>query len=644
MGHVKLANYSLAYKRIKNAAFDGSGTRSTVLFFVAADVDAICTFRMWTTLLKSDCISYVVVPVAGMDDVQSEVKNMSPSIRSILMLNCGGLFDLEEHFELSEDITIYILDSHRPVNLRNAFWNNEIIVFHENDLDKELILEKEAIIFTEENEYEQLNGRGDGSDDDNDEIDEDEDGNEDGEDYDRRRRRRTGLDSEVAPAKINRQWKESRAVIVDYMSKGSVYGTSISNQTYMMATQLDRTSTDLLWLAIVGLTSQYLCEQIGHKDYLDIVQIYKDESERLAPGDRDSRTGVNRPEANLVTTATSPDDGVIQCTDEYRFMMVRHWSLYESMYHSNYVASRLGIWREPGRKRLMALLAKMGFSLEECQQVFAHMSIDLKKILKDRIEFVAPEYGLNEILYTSFTRSYGYRGLMSASDVVHSVTSLLEASPDALVALGYRSEWTADEPHLSSTIAEESSGGDGQESSSSWWHANFYRACDSLDANGGEGDQLRQGLRSCMKFQKAVVRQSIAIIEKQVIITLSKCRVATLKDGPDLPVFWNPLTLNKLAQFLVYAIREYGSSKHGHRPIPLVIAVLKEETQTFVVTGTNGSPIIGEVIPNKFSVVFEKISYNEKIPVKYLGFDKSVVEIDRDDLEAFVKSIGRYMR
>ena len=70
-------------------------------------------------------------------------------IRSILMLNCGGLFNLEEYIELSEDITIYVLDSHRPVNLRNAFWNNEIIVFHENDLDKELIVEKEAIIFTE---------------------------------------------------------------------------------------------------------------------------------------------------------------------------------------------------------------------------------------------------------------------------------------------------------------------------------------------------------------------------------------------------------------------------------------------------------------------------------------------------------------
>ncbi|KAF9180149.1 hypothetical protein BGZ51_006577 [Haplosporangium sp. Z 767] len=559
---------------------------------------------MWTTLLKSDCISYVVVPVASMDDIQSEFKNMSPSIRSVLMLNCGGLFTLEDFIKLSPDVAIYLLDSLRPVNLRNAFWNNEVIVFHENDLDKELTQEKEALIYTEENEYEPQRTSGRDSDDDYVGEDEDEDEDEDEnngdhiEEYDethdeenhRRRRRRTGIDSEVIPGHNKRRWKESRAILVEYMSKGTRFGTSISSQTYVMATQLDRTSVGILWLAIVGLTSQYLNEQIGHKDYLDLVQIYKDESKRLAPNDRQSRGGATGRAVDLGSGPSSalPDD-------------------------------------------------------DECNQVYAHMSIDLKKILKERLEFVAPEYGLHEVLYTSFTRSYGFRGLMSASDVVYSVTSLLEFSPATSVALGYRSEWTADESAAMGNIAIGINGQEEVVGSSSWWHSNFFRACDSLETGGGEGDQLRKGLELCMKIQKAVVRQSIAIIEKQVIISLSTCRVATLKDGPDLPIFWNPITLKKLAQFLVYAIREYGG-KSGHRSIPLVLAVLKEETQTFIVTGVHGSPIIGEVIPNKFGIVFERISYNEKIPVKHLGFDKSVIEIDRDDMESFMNSIGRYLR
>lgn len=192
------------------------------------------------------------------------------------------------------------------------------------------------------------------------------------------------------------------------------------------------------------------------------------------------------------------------------------------------------------------------------------MSIDLKKILKERVEMVAPEYGLHEVLYTSFTRSYGYRGLMSASDVVYSVTSLLETSPASLVAMKYSPEWMTEEMRTKAALADVSSSVQGGEDErASWWHANFFRACDSLDGSGGEGDQLRQGLKLCMQVQKAVIRQGIAIIEKQVIITLSKCRVATLKDGPDLPVFWDPLSLHKLAQFLVYAIRV----SEGCRPI-----------------------------------------------------------------------------
>jgi cell division control protein 45 len=51
----------------------------------------------------------------------------------------------------------------------------------------------------------------------------------------------------------------------------------------------------------------------------------------------------------------------IQCEDEYRFMLFRHWSLYDSMFHSGYVASKLGVWREYGQKRLNNMFAKMGY-------------------------------------------------------------------------------------------------------------------------------------------------------------------------------------------------------------------------------------------------------------------------------------------
>ncbi len=51
---------------------------------------------------------------------------------------------------------------------------------------------------------------------------------------------------------------------------------------------------------------------------------------------------------------------VSRTSEELRFMLFRHWTLYDAMFHSSYVASKLGIWKEKGRQRLTGLLAKMG--------------------------------------------------------------------------------------------------------------------------------------------------------------------------------------------------------------------------------------------------------------------------------------------
>ena len=63
------------------------------------------------------------------------------------------------------------------------------------------------------------------------------------------------------------------------------------------------------------------------------------------------------------TKVQGADDYSIVSDQDYRLMLLRHWSLYESMYHSSYVAARLGIWKEKGRRRLTNLLVKMGYLL-----------------------------------------------------------------------------------------------------------------------------------------------------------------------------------------------------------------------------------------------------------------------------------------
>jgi len=43
------------------------------------------------------------------------------------MINCGGLVDLTEFLSLTDILTVYIIDSHRPYNLSNIYSTNQVM-------------------------------------------------------------------------------------------------------------------------------------------------------------------------------------------------------------------------------------------------------------------------------------------------------------------------------------------------------------------------------------------------------------------------------------------------------------------------------------------------------------------------------------
>jgi cell division control protein 45 len=104
----------------------------------------------------------------------------------------------------------------------------------------------------------------------------------------------------------------------------------------------------------MGLTYQYTTARIPRTEYDKWHSIYYDEVARLNPDSNGGSGAVGE------VNSSHPDDRSIRAVEELRFMMFRHWNLYDAMYHSSYVASKMGIWKERGRKRLTGLLAKMG--------------------------------------------------------------------------------------------------------------------------------------------------------------------------------------------------------------------------------------------------------------------------------------------
>lgn len=170
----------------------------------------------------------------------------------------------------------------------------------------------------------------------------------------------------------------------------------------------------------MGLTYQFNAALIDRERYDTYAVVLQDEVARLnIHHDVVLNVGGAYP-------VSGPTDRSIRPAEELRLTLFRHWNLYDSMYHSGYVAGKLKLWRDRGRKNLQGLLAKMGFSLQQCQQSFAHMDMDLKMNLRNKVDSIAPEYGLFDLVYPSFIRASGYQSVMSASDAVESLSSLLE--------------------------------------------------------------------------------------------------------------------------------------------------------------------------------------------------------------------------
>ncbi|KAG5440570.1 hypothetical protein PCK2_000395 [Pneumocystis canis] len=146
---IRRLNYSDAYSRIKAVSLSGS---CSVLIFVALDVDALCACKMLSvsTLMKHDFISHKIQPISGYQDLmdinQTVVLNSDSRIqlRFLILLNCGALIDLSQYLTPQDHVSVYVIDSHRPWNLDNAFADSNIFVFDDGDIEEKLYEERKA--------------------------------------------------------------------------------------------------------------------------------------------------------------------------------------------------------------------------------------------------------------------------------------------------------------------------------------------------------------------------------------------------------------------------------------------------------------------------------------------------------------------
>jgi len=629
---------------------------------------------MLAELLKQDDVMHRIIPVSGVAELEAMKDELATynELHTLILLNMGAILDLPSPAWFGEfclQLTVHVIDSIRPQNLSSLFGGGDIgdrIVLWDDGEIENMDAQRKA---WEALEYEP-------------EPDSDDDGSDFGSDDELQDSSRTDYDStqgtpfrkrkydtldqheakrprlENQPSRMSREQRAAyQAVVAKHYASGSWYSQSASATIYILATILERADCDILWLAILGLTYQYTTSRISRDFYEKYHAIYYDEVSRLNPLPTEATSNID------TITALGPDDLSIRSTEELRFTLLRHWTLYDAMFHSSYVAGKLGIWKERGRKRLTGLLAKMGFSIPQTQQLYAHMDLDLKHQLRSKLDAIAPEYGLVELAYPSFVRCFGYRASpLSASDAVEAISALLDVAGGIRMEVeveGARhgGEWFGsgrvwEGSNRSGVYEDRESGGikttgenDGENADDAeertevpWWVKNFWAAYDAL----GDIIPLRDALALSMSLHRAIIRQGTSIIDKQDIRTMRSHRVVVLSQGPDLALFSHPGVLSRLALWLIDALRDKlpGTKlARGKKSLPFVLACLNERTETYIVVGVMGSLELGDVTKNEFGLAFINAKERCNARSSHNSFNTSVLEIDHDDLKVFLEAL-----
>ncbi|CAK44141.1 uncharacterized protein An01g13540, partial [Aspergillus niger] len=668
-----------------------------VLILVALEPDALCACRILTALLKRDYIPHKIQPVAGYGDLARAGEELVKPMRTnnggsggvVVCLGVGGLVDLSEILCLSTEeedeeedmggVEVWVFDARRPWNLANVFGDGGIVVYDDGDIEEELGKEREA--------YCELVAMPEVGEEDEDEDEDGDSGSDRDEDHpsssdSKKRKSWSHSPSPVQPKppsartlrrRLLRMKRKHENVLQSYYSSGTSYSEPISSIVYSLASELGREDNDLLWLAIVGVSSLELSGRTMSGRGERIRQILRDEVLRLNPPDPYERDRDSRGEINGVipTTARSPTDKSIRLSPEPRFILVRHWSLYDSMLHSPYLASRLHVWTENGKKRLHKLLAKMGISLNQSHQNYTHMDMELKRVLRQRLLKYAPMYGLDGLVPPEasghaisregwgFVRCWGWKACLSATDVGVIIGAILEVGPEEAPGV-----WDAKRASRTATT----SNADGStESDLASLLPRFWSAYDALSLTSESPTLLLSSLPLAQHLHRAILRTGTSLLAKHQIRHLRAFRIAVVKDGPDVKLFTNPGALTKLALWVAEAIRvqerERGDSvKVGRRRAlgtPLVLAGLDEDRGLYVVvdddeeeeTEDSSSESESEsedeedlrsnkhLLRNRFGIAFQEVVQETSARVR-IELEHCVVEVQKEDLGGFLEALS----
>lgn len=535
-------------------------TGKRILLLVHFDVDGICASKILQSLFRTDHILYTVVPIQTRTDLINAFQQHAEQVKHIVLINCGGCIDLVDLLQPSDDLVFFVADNHRPLDICNIY-NAEQIRIMTKLGDEEEVPAFDDVFREDESEEES-----------------DEEGG-----------KRPRFDEEALEKRRERRhWEQQRHKIIFDYTQFSYYGSSTATLMFDLAWKLSKDSNELLWWAIVGETEQLISEQTEPDKYLLVTATLQNHVSRLNHKAQDEQ----------------PLDCLrITFEKELQLALYRHWSLVESMRHSLYSATTLRLWTLKGEKRLHELLAEMGLPLAQCKQKYCGMDVSLRNELQSLLESKAEKYGLNNILFASFSISQGFRSKFSALDYVYATSALLENTDK---------EKTATDAFLDVT--------------------------DSLTIS--KLTVLEKGIENSKQQLEAIYRQVQTFLDMNQVISAGPFLYATVIEGtPDARFFAAPHCLSLLARFTLKAHVAVSRSKKS-RSLPLIITTPDVRSSESNICLVCGIPPTSEESPrNFFGKAFEQAADKTGSKAELEFFDTNIIRLSVDDRSKFFDAL-----
>lgn len=618
--------YALTFLEIRRNSLSHS-TCKLIIFVSCLNVDAICSAKIFSLILRKELIQYQLIPVVGYSDLKANYLKIDYDVTNVILIGCGALLDIENFLEINPEEyllenngidlnnhlldnnnlinfrrKIYIIDGRRPWNLENIFGSQMIVCFDDGYIDANLQKEKSAYqnLVEKYNEDDESDGYSTEDDEEildqehGDDVDEEEEEKEDYTINEFDDEETINRKMEIQESNRKRQRKESKRernqlqdTIHDYYNQGTTIITSTTATVYALLSTIGETTLDNIWLTIIGtssLDSQY------PEIYDKLQPLLKEEVLRLKPSNQRIGEDPNKRTADTTTLNIERD---------YHLFLLRHWNLYDSFFYSSHVNSKLNLWTEDGKKKLHKMFAKMGVSLAVAQQKWLYMDMRVKKQLPFIFSKYLPMYGLEGIVRDGFIRTFGFTAQLSAMECVESLTALLELDKRFL-----GSKQSEDDTIDYDLLGSEERIQQNIDRKEKIWINNFWASWDALNMNTTISasnsytknsnlkktrgfELLMEGLEHAKLIQQIIFKTGMSILERKLIKNLRLYRLCVLNDGaiPDLVIFNNPLMLAKLGSWIMENLTELDFLNNKTSLKPFVLASFDANSDTYLVIG-----------------------------------------------------------